>query len=104
MARITDIRELMLLDNRGFIKNVWENGQEVLDAIDKQTTEKMPMSQFLTHCTPCGGNWGGMLLSGINDLYPEVYEAIPDDMGSHAWSCICRVLWLLGVYAEEESK
>lgn len=104
MGRITDIKELGKLPDREFIENVWEDGQKVLDVIDRQTTERMPMNQFLTHCTACGGNWGGMLLSGINELYPEVYEAIPDNMGPLAWSAICTVLRLLNIYTEEESK
>lgn len=52
---------------------------------------------FLDHCYCCGGNWGGMLLSGIRELYPAVYAAIPNKMGPHAFECICKVLVLLGV-------
>ena len=32
----------------------------------------MPMKEFLTYCTCCGGNWGGMLLTGIKALSKEV--------------------------------
>lgn len=57
----------------------------------------MTCDQFLKHCSACGGNWGGMLLSGIKRLRPEVYDAVPDDMGHNAWNCIIATLRLLGV-------
>lgn len=53
--------------------------------------------EFLDHCVACGGNWGGMLLSGMKELYPKTWEAIPDDMGVNAWLCICMILELLDV-------
>ena len=61
--------------------------------------EKTPMTfdQFLDHCTACGGNWGGMLLTGIRKLWPEVWDIIPNDMGVHAFTTICNLLILLGV-------
>ena len=49
------------------------------------------------HCIACGGNWGGMLLSGIKALYPDVWQAIPDDMGVQAFAAICAVLILCGI-------
>ena len=58
--------------------------------------------EFLQHCTACGGNRGGMFLTGVKDLRPEIWEAIPDDMGVHAWACICSLLTLLNVNFEEE--
>ena len=57
----------------------------------------MPCSEFLQLCSACGSNWGGMLLTGIKRACPEVYEAIPDDMGIRAWDCICATLTLMGV-------
>ena len=42
-------------------------------------------------------NWGGMLLTGVRDLYPEIWEAIPEDMGVFAFASICNLLILLGV-------
>lgn len=53
--------------------------------------------KLLTHCTPCGGNWGGLLLSGIKQLWPDVYEAIPDNMGKSAFVDLVHLLSLLGV-------
>lgn len=60
--------------------------------------------KFLTHCTHCGGNWGGLLLSGIRELYPEIYEAIPEKMGRNAFADLIHLLRLLGVEFDEEKK
>lgn len=57
----------------------------------------MSFDDFLKECTACGGDWGGMLLTGIKRLRPEVWEAIPNKMGTHAWICLCAVLGLLVV-------
>ena len=84
-----------LIAARQDIEKHW--GSEVLTVIDRQTVHPMTLKEFLTHCTACGGNWGGMFLSGINDIWPEVYDAIPSWMGSFAFSCICSTMNLLGV-------
>ena len=55
------------------------------------------VASFLDHCTACGGNWGGMFLSGIKELWPSVYEAIPQKMGSNAFVAIAYTLTLCGV-------
>ena len=89
------IQELNALSDRDFISHFW--GNDVLTAIDNQHTTPMTMDEFLKHCAACGGNWGGMLLTGLNELYPEVYNAIPDDMGYLAWRCICTTVSLLGI-------
>lgn len=106
MDKNLSIKELCTLPNREFIVAIWEDaGKKVLEAIDRQDTKAMTCDDFLFHCTACGGNWGGMLLSGVKALYPEVYEAIPDKMGTMAWQGICTVIELLGVnmeFAEEE--
>lgn len=57
----------------------------------------MTFDKFMSHCTCCGGNWGGMFLSGINSIEPAIYEAIPDDMGVNAFLCIAMVLELMGI-------
>lgn len=62
------------------------------------------MREFLEYCTACGGNWGGMLLSGIERLRPEVYEAIPNEIassGGEAFALICNVIYLLRIGDEE---
>lgn len=56
--------------------------------------------EFLDHCVCCGGNWGAMFLSGLKELYPSVYAAIPDDMGAtgnEAFINIIYVMMLCGV-------
>ena len=92
------IAELSALSEREFIANQW--GESVLAIIDQQSTTPMTMKDFLSHCTACGGNWGGMLLTGIKELWPDVWEAIPDDMGVFAWRCLCDTLTVLGVIPE----
>ena len=92
------IGELNKLSDRECIVALW--GNDVLEVIDSQTTTPMTMKQFLTHCTACGGNWGGMLLTGIQELYPAVYDAIPDNMGHFAWLAICTTTRLLNIEPE----
>ena len=78
-------------------------GDEVVLVIynaPKQTG--MKFETFLNYCTACGGNWGGMLLTGVKHFWPEVYDAIPDNMGHHAWECICATIRLLGVDTSSE--
>ena len=87
--------------SRELIKSEW--GENILAIIDNQDKVNMTMKDFVSkHCTQCGGNWGGMLLTGINNLWPKVYDAIPNDMGIFAFSCICSVCELLGIINEEE--
>lgn len=78
-------------------KNWGDAGKKVIEECSKVDPFKGTCSDFLGHCTACGGNWGGMLLTGIRELWPAVWEAIPDDMGCFAWSCICSALILCGV-------
>lgn len=82
---------------RTLVENWEDQGKEVIALAFKARKFDGDMKAWLNFCTTCGGNWGGMLLSGVRDLYPEVWEAIPEDMGVFAWSCICSVLVLLGV-------
>lgn len=85
-------------ENKEYLVKYWKDGaQKVLDAIESETIIPMTNKEFLSHCTACGGNWGGMLLTGIRELYPAVYDAIPDNMGFNAWGCLCTVLSLLSV-------
>lgn len=83
------------LNEQEFISKHW--GEDILMVIDKQETSPMTMKDFLSHCTACGGNWGGMLLTGIKELWPAVWDAIPDNMGHHSFICLCITLTLLGV-------
>ena len=83
---------------KDYLHSNWgEDGDKVVEACSKVKPFNGNASEFLDHCTAHGGNWGGMLLSGVKKLYPEVYEAIPAKMGKSAWQCICYVLMLCGV-------
>ena len=86
------------MNAEAIIVRYWgEAGEQVINACKSCTTAHMSFDEFLTHCTACGGNWGGMLLTGVRELYPDVWDSIPDDMGCFAWHCILSVLELLGV-------
>lgn len=93
------IGELNKLAAKDCLIELWgDNAQAVFTAIDSANAAAMDGKDFLTHCTACGGNWGAMLLTGIKELYPEVYDAIPDDMGKHSFYAIGTVLELLKIY------
>ena len=84
------------------LQKLWgDSAEKVLNAIDNTTITPMSGKEFLSHCTTCGGNWVGMLLTGIQELYPTVWDAIPDDMGINAWGAICTVCTLLQIKFEE---
>lgn len=83
------------------VQNWGEAGKRVIAACVSSTPFNNTFEEFLNYCTACGGNWGGMLLTGINELWPNVYREIPDDMGALAWACICNTLVLLGVDTSE---
>ena len=99
------IDEIKNMSNEEFIVEIWgDAGKAVLTAIDAQDKTTMTFKDFLSHCTACGGNWGGMLLTGIRELWPAVYDAIPDDMGFMAWNGLCITLALLGVHEFEKKE
>lgn len=81
-----------------FLIEIWkEDGKKVVDECSKAKPFEGSMNDFLSHCTAMGGNWGGMLLSGLKEIYPSVWDAIPDNMGTFAWAGICSVLELLNI-------
>ena len=83
---------------REYLIEEWgEAGEEVLAEVAKIDKVEMSMDEFLDHCYACGGNWGGMLLSGIKELWPQIWEAIPARMGHRAWICLNVVIKLCGV-------
>ena len=82
---------------RTLVENWGDQGKEVIALAFKAKKFDGDMKAWLKFCTTCGGNWGGMLLSGVRDLYPEVWEVIPEDMGVFAFASICNLLILLGV-------
>lgn len=80
-----------------YLVEQWGSQGEVVIKTCQKYATPITLDEFKTHCTCCGGNWGAMLLSGINDLYPEVYDTIPDDMGIRSFNCILYVMQLLGI-------
>ena len=38
----------------------------------------MTGKEFLDHCTAQGGNWTGMIMSGIRECFPEYWDALED--------------------------
>ena len=61
----------------------------------------MSASDFIAnYCSPCGGNWAGMLLTGTKMLFPEVYNEIPEKMGKNgmdAFTNLCETLQELNI-------
>lgn len=80
---------------RRYVSKNW--GNNVLTAIDNQHIIPMTVNDFMNQCTPCDSNYTKMFLTGIQKLYPEVYNAIPENKGRHAWTSTCTTLALLGV-------
>lgn len=98
MITAKDIQEA-----QDFILEAWkEDSKKVLAECAKVESFNGTFKEFLDHCTACGGNWGGMLLTGINKLWPNVWDAIPYNMGTFAFAAIINVLILCGVDTSEE--
>ena len=76
-------------------------GERVIAETVRAERKPMTLKQFLDNCTACGGHWGGMLLTGVDTLWHDVRDAIPDHMGVQAWGCLCSVLVLCGVDTSE---
>ncbi len=79
------------------VKDWGEAGKRVIEECAKATPYNNTIVIYLKECEACGGNWGGMLLTGVKRLYPEVWNVIPDDMGVFAFADICSTLILLGI-------
>lgn len=87
-----------IIEAQGFLVENWgEDGKKVIETCFRMNPFNDSFDTFLNHCTACGGNWGGMLLTGIKALYPEVWDVIPSDMGINVWPCLLYTLLLLGV-------
>jgi hypothetical protein len=94
-------KELSEFDGTDFIIAVWkEKGIAIVEYIKTLNVTPQPMENFLSFCTPCGGNWGGMLLSGLKELYPTIWELIPENMGVFGFGALCDVISLLGYFKE----
>ena len=95
----------MIQDAQNQIIDSWgKDGEKVIEECAKVTPFNNGSKAFLEHCLACGGNWGGMFLSGIQELYPEVWDAIPDDLGVFAFGNICSVLILCVVDTTEQGE
>lgn len=78
--------------------NDWgDNGIEIINYIATIPTFEGTFDDFLKLCIPCGGNWGGMLLTGIKAYNRKLWDLIPEDMGTDAFIDICYILRLLGI-------
>lgn len=93
----------MIIDAQNSLVEMWgEDGKKVIEKCHASIPYNDVFKAFVhKECVACGGNWGAMLLSGINRLYPDVYDAIPDDMGWNPFFAICQTLILLGVDTSE---
>jgi len=92
---------MTILDSFDTIRERW--GDAVAEEIIKAKCKPMSFNDYLSnHCIACGGDWGKLLLSGVHELYPEVWNAIPDDMGINCFSTITLLLNCLGVELPEE--
>lgn len=89
--------EMILEAMEDLVKYWGEDGKKVVEVAAILPPLNMDITEFLPHCTAMGGNWGGMLLSGLRELRPEVWDVIPDDMGCFAWQGIINTLVLCGV-------
>ena len=93
MVKATD-----LIDAQETLRQYWpEDAEKVIEECSKVEPFGGSCGDFLNHCFACGGDWGGMYLTGVKELYPNVWKAIPNEMGIGAWFCICSVLMLVGV-------
>lgn len=96
--------EMIIKAQETLVKFWGDSGKRVVEACARQTPFNNTTKEFLYHCTASGGDWGPMLLSGILELWPEVWDAIPCDMGCFAWTCLCQTLTLCGVQPDVEEK
>ena len=45
---------------------------------DSYNTINDARDDFMKQCTACGGNWTGMLWSGVREVFPEFYQTFPE--------------------------
>lgn len=92
----------MIIDAQSLIVKNWgEQGKKVIEECAKVTPFNDSFEAFLSHCTACGGDWGGMILTGVKYHWEKVWDAIPNEMGAFAFPCLCAVLTLCGVDASQ---
>lgn len=88
----------MIIEAQNYLVENWgEAGKKVIEAAFTVNPFNGNTKAFLDHCSACGG----MFLTGIKRLYPNVYDAIPNDMGVSAFTCIAMTMRLCGVDTSE---
>lgn len=101
------ILKLTQLEKAEFLLATWGiDGYTLLYYIDstKDEYKEMSFDTFLTMCTPCGGDWGQMFLTGIKELYPTIYNLIPDDMGLNPFVSLVELLNVLNIDTSESGE
>lgn len=93
--------EIKQLSNHDFLAQAWDKqtADSIFALIHDTPRYEISFLDFCRNdCTACGGNWGGMLLTGIKHKWPQIWETIPEDLGLFGWSCLCIILEELGVH------
>ena len=82
-----------------FLITHWKDaGKKVITECNKVVPYDDTIAEFLKwECSTCGGDWGKWFLSGVKRVFPEVWDAIPNEMGFFAWECICYTCLLCGI-------
>ncbi len=87
---------ITILNAFDIVRERW--GDAVAEEIIRAEIKPMSFDTYLSkYCYACGGDWGKMLLSGVHELYPEVWDAIPEYMGVNCFSTITLLLVALGI-------
>ena len=85
-------RDLLILES------VWKNdGLKIATEIYSLNPQGMSSEDFLKYCTVDKNSTLHTLLSGIQKLFPEVWAAIPEDMGYSAIRGVRSILNLLNI-------
>lgn len=50
----------------------------------------MRFDDFMKKCTACGGAWTSMLMSGVKEVAPDVWDAMPDR--SYSFDEMCFIV------------
>lgn len=74
-----------------------EWGENIVAAILRAHKYDITQKQFVKFCDINHPDNALAILSGIEAIWPDVYNAIPACMGAHAFENLCLVLELLGV-------
>ena len=86
------------------LRERWGDAADLVIAECSKVNFNGNSGDFVKHCVACGGNWAGMLLTGIQALFPDVYAVIPEKLGrngAEAFENVCCVLQLCGVNTAE---